>query len=172
MSAQMIVDNALIDGLLEAARTDPRLRRALVLSDGPERPMQVLVNALLPGTRVAPHRFAGRDQVICVLRGEVGLLTWSGIAPTLPPEKRAWEARILSAGEVVRFPAEEGRFHALVVPRWVRGAAILETLPGPHDPASRENLDGFPEESSDSYLPVLREQERVFAAIAGRLSAY
>ncbi|MCC8113823.1 MAG: WbuC family cupin fold metalloprotein [Bacteroidales bacterium] len=65
----MIFDNELLDGLLEKAAQNERLRTNLDLRNSPDDESQRMLNALMPGTVVPVHKHDDTSETIMALRG-------------------------------------------------------------------------------------------------------
>jgi cupin fold WbuC family metalloprotein len=137
-----IVDghSKLIDSLIGEAANDPRRRKAVVLSvsqpDGSSvDPCQRLINVMLPGTYVAPHRYAGWQHIV-VLRGRVVFMTWNC---------RGCHAGnyVLGPGDTVIIDDTDTAYHSWAVAEGP--VAIYEVRPGPYrGPDDCQYLQQFP----------------------------
>lgn len=67
----MIIDNKLLDGLLEQAKVNPRLRQNMDLRTSNDDTSQRMLNAMLRGTQVPIHRHRGTTETVVVLRGSI-----------------------------------------------------------------------------------------------------
>jgi len=70
------IDSNLLDELLQKARLSPRRRAIRCLHDGDWEHAHRMLNALLPGTYVCPHRHESRfnGEGFILLRGKVAVL--------------------------------------------------------------------------------------------------
>lgn len=160
-----IVDahSTLIDRLIVEAANDPRRRKASVLSvlepDGTSAdPCQRLINVLLPGTYVAPHRYQGWQHIV-VLRGRVLFMTWDRAG-------RRRENHWLGPGDTVIIDETDTAYHSWVVAD--NPVAIYELRPGPyHGPTDCQYLDRFPP-LTDDVTPedLVREWEHTARLLA------
>ena len=67
----MEIDKGLIDGLLEQARVNARLRQNYDLRTSADDNSQRMLNALLPGTEVPVHRHPHSNENVILLCGKV-----------------------------------------------------------------------------------------------------
>lgn len=67
----MEIDKGLIDGLLEQARVNARLRQNYDLRTSADDNSQRMLNALLPGTEVPVHRHPHSNESVILLCGKV-----------------------------------------------------------------------------------------------------
>lgn len=71
-----LIDAALLDGVSGEALASPRLRKNRNFHPGNDFPAHRLLNAIEPGTYIAPHRHLDprKDESMIVLRGRMGLV--------------------------------------------------------------------------------------------------
>ncbi|MCX7176793.1 MAG: WbuC family cupin fold metalloprotein [Proteobacteria bacterium] len=71
-----LIDAALLDAISGEARSSPRLRRNRNFHPDNDFPAHRLLNAIEPGSYVAPHRHLDplKDESMIVLRGRMGLV--------------------------------------------------------------------------------------------------
>lgn len=63
----MKLNKELLNSLFEQARNNPRLRQSYDLRTSPEDSSQRMLNAMLPGTEVAVHKYPySSENVICL----------------------------------------------------------------------------------------------------------
>lgn len=81
MSGAQIIDQAMLDAASEAARASPRGRRNRNFHSTNEAPCHRLLNAIEPGSYVAPHRHLDpdKDESIVVLRGRLGCVVFDEV---------------------------------------------------------------------------------------------
>ncbi len=123
-----VLDSALLDRVSAEARNSPRGRRNfnLHLADGD--PCHRLMNAIEPGSYVAPHRHldAAKDETIVVLRGRL-------IVVVFDDEGRETSRVALAAGgDLFGVDVPHGTFHTL----WALdpGTVFFESKAGPYLP--------------------------------------
>ncbi|MCD8555155.1 MAG: WbuC family cupin fold metalloprotein [Bacteroides graminisolvens] len=67
----MTIDQELLDKLFAGARENPRLRTNLDLRTSNEDSSQRMLNAMLPGTKVAIHRHPMSDENVILIKGRL-----------------------------------------------------------------------------------------------------
>lgn len=139
-----IYESTALDVLEEKARSSPRQRAAQALKPYDYTGVRPLLNAMLKGTYIQPHRhtFQGGDESWYVLRG--------AIAPfTFDEEGNITDKGVVSSGREIPFVhIPEGEFHTLVVVSDV--ATILEFTKGPYvESTYKEFAQWAPSEAKD-----------------------
>lgn len=73
----------MLDALVEAAKTNPRLRQNMDLRNSPADASQRMLNAIEPGSVVPVHRHPQSTETVTVLRGAVrlSLFVHNGVRP-------------------------------------------------------------------------------------------
>jgi cupin fold WbuC family metalloprotein len=153
-----IIDRALLDGLSAAARGSPRGRKNLNFHADDAAPSHRLLNAIEPGSYVAPHRHLDphKDETFTVVRGRLGLVAFDEQgavvrALVLAPDSDAIGATV---------PA--GTFHSVV--GLVPGTIFFESKAGPYVPITPEErapwapAEGAPEAAA-YYQELVRRLE-------------
>lgn len=133
-TAATIIDDALLAEVIAASRTSPRRRMVLPLHKGSDAPVQRMLNAIQPESRIRPHRHsAPKSETFLVLRGAflLFLFTDDGTVNSI---------HRLSPGQACGVDLEPGIWHTLVALE--EDSIILEAKPGPWLPGSE--LDGAP----------------------------
>lgn len=121
-----------IDDLFSQARRSERKRAILRLHEHHE-PVQRMVNALLPGTYVPPHKHENPDKVelFHLLRGKTAVLHFDKSGTVL-------EIYMLQEGgdiEVIEIPPRT--YHALVP---LAPSALLEIIEGPYEASTHKQF--------------------------------
>lgn len=113
------------DALLGEASCSPR-RRAIYRLHEHEEPVQRMLNAMLPGTYVQPHKHEAPDKVelFCILVGQVAVLEFDA-AGNVESVTR------LSAYGVQRIAEIAPRTYHTLIP--LEKAVLLEIIEGPYD---------------------------------------
>ena len=124
-----LIDDALLDAVTEEARASPRLRRNRNFHSSDDHPGHRLLNAVEPGSYVAPHRHLDplKDETMVVLRGCLGLVLFDDhgeVSAThcLGPGQRA------GLGADIPY----GTWHCVVALE--SGTVFLEAKAGPYVP--------------------------------------
>jgi len=140
-----MIDAPLLDRVVAQARTSPRGRRNFNLHPADDHPAHRLLNAIEPGSYIAPHRHLdpAKDESILVVRGSVAIAFFDD-------EGRETSRQVLAAGcETIGVDVPHGAFHAL----WALepGTVFFEAKAGPYrplEPAERATwapAEGSPE---------------------------
>ncbi|MFM7140346.1 MAG: WbuC family cupin fold metalloprotein [Alphaproteobacteria bacterium] len=128
----VLLDAALLDRVTAEARESPRGRRNFNLHPADDHPAHRLLNAIEPGSYIAPHRHADpdKDESILVVRGRV-------VIAFFDDEGRETSRTTLSAsGPTFGVDVPHGTFHTL----WALdpGSAFFEAKAGPYRPLTPE----------------------------------
>ncbi len=157
MSGITAIDRALLDALSAQAAAAPRRRRNRNFHGDLGEPCHRLLNAIEPGSYVAPHRHRepARDETILCVRGRLGVVVFDdagGIAAT----------RLLEpGGDAVGVDLPAGTWHSLV--SLAPGTAMFEAKAGPYVPPSSADLAPWaPREGDASAAAYLAGLERLF----------
>lgn len=67
----MVIDQAILDKLTEAAKASPRLRMNLDLRNGEDDQSQRMLNAIEPGSPLPIHRHQKTSETVVCLRGRL-----------------------------------------------------------------------------------------------------
>jgi cupin fold WbuC family metalloprotein len=132
MSGTEYIDAALLARLGEAARESPRRRRNHNFHRSDAAPANRLLNAVEPGSYIAPHRHLdpSKDETFVVLRGSFVLVLFDDAGGVT-------DARVLRAGgETLGATVPAGTFHTLVALE--SGSVIFEAKAGPYRPLTDE----------------------------------
>ncbi|MCW0484990.1 WbuC family cupin fold metalloprotein [Gaoshiqia sediminis] len=127
-----LINNTLLDQVTEAAKESPRLRMNHNFHNAMEAPVQRLLNALEPGTKVPVHRHRHTAETYILLRGCIRVI-WYDDAGTetgsalIDPKQGEYGIHI-----------PEGQWHTLEVLE--SGSVILEVKEGPYVPLADEDV--------------------------------
>jgi cupin fold WbuC family metalloprotein len=114
-----------IDDLIIEARQSPRKRAILRLHEHHE-PVQRMVNALIPGTYITPHKHENPDKVelFAILKGKIAVLQFN--------ERGDVEViiKLESEGNVKIIDIPPRVYHSLVP---LEASSALEIIQGPYD---------------------------------------
>lgn len=129
-----IIDTNLLDSLTEQARNTPRLRINHNFHDSLDDPINRLLNAVEPGTYVAPHRHINPDidEIFLVLRGKIAMFIFNDDGTV----KETFE--MSPDSDIKGMELEPGVWHSLVVLE--SGTILYEIKNGPYTPLSPENI--------------------------------
>jgi cupin fold WbuC family metalloprotein len=149
--APVLLDASLLDRVTAEARTSPRGRRNFNLHGADGHPAHRLLNAIEPGSYVAPHRHLhpDKDESIVAVRGRVAIAFFDD-------EGRETSRHVLEAGgPVFGVDVPHGTYHAI----WALdpGSAFFEAKAGPYLPlAPGERAPWAPAEDSPEAPAFLR----------------
>lgn len=156
-----IIDGALLDEVSAEAKASPRLRRNRNFHGTNEHPGHRLLNAVEPGSYVAPHRHlaADKDETMVVLRGRLGFVLFDDAGAVV-------QSLVLGPGEAalgVDIPA--GTWHSVL--GLESGTVFLEAKAGPYLPlTAEERAPWAPAEGDREAAAYYESLCRLFAAAA------
>jgi cupin fold WbuC family metalloprotein len=150
------VDTVLLDRLLAEARTQARLRKNQNFHLDAKDPCQRLLNAIVPGAYVQPHRHLehSKEEMLVILRGRLGLVFFDGAGGVMRSD-------VLDAGGpriAVNIP--HGVYHTAVA---LTPAVVFEAKAGPYLPhAAGERAAFAPAEGTPEAAAYLKRLEALF----------
>jgi cupin fold WbuC family metalloprotein len=144
-----VITSTEIEDLMDEASRQPRRRTILRLHEH-EEPVQRMINAILPGSYVTPHKHENPDKVelFNILRGRIAVLQFS-------PVGEVEDIIVLEQGGYQVIAEIVPRvYHSLIA---IEPSAVLEIIQGPYEAATHKKLAPWaPEEDSyyarDFYL--------------------
>jgi cupin fold WbuC family metalloprotein len=157
MSNVLAVDNAMIDGLLAQATTAPRLRKNLNFHECETHPCQRLLNAIVPGSYVRPHRHVleNKEEFMMIVRGCLGVILYDAQGNV------TGKMKLDEHGPVRAVSIPTGVYHTAVA---LKPTVIFEAKGGPYAPHLPEELAPFaPAEGSPDAQPYLLQMEALLA---------
>lgn len=126
--APVMIDAPLLDRVVDEARTSPRGRRNFNLHPTDDHPAHRLLNAIEPGSYIAPHRHlaADKDESILVVRGSVAIVFFDDLG------RETSRATLAAGGATIGVDVPHGAFHTL----WALepGTVFFEAKAGPYRP--------------------------------------
>lgn len=123
----MIINTALLDSLMEQAKSNPRLRQSFDLRNSPDDESQRILNAIEPGSPMPIHRHQKTSETVVCLRGR---LVWEFYDEL---ERICTDYIELSPnGQVVALNVPAGQWHT--VKALESGSVILECKEGAYEP--------------------------------------
>lgn len=150
MASTYFIDASILEDLSRAARVHPRGRRNLNFHTAETAACQRLLNAIEPGSYVAPHRHLdpAKDESIIVLRGRLGLLIFDeggGVE----------EAGVLVPGSTVLANIPHGTYHTVI--GLEPGTVFFEAKAGPYQPlTAQERAAWAPQEGEPGWQDYLQ----------------
>lgn len=158
MSNIKAVDLPMIDDLLVQAHGAPRLRKNLNFHEYETHPCQRLLNAIVPGSYVRPHRHLSdnKEEFMMVVRGCLGVVFFDVHGNVTRKMK------LEDDGPVRAVSIPTGVFHTAVA---LKPTVIFEAKAGPYLPHLPEEVAPFaPPEGSPEGQDYLRKMEALLVA--------
>ncbi|MEL6402907.1 MAG: WbuC family cupin fold metalloprotein [Chloroflexota bacterium] len=130
-----------IEELIFNAKRHPRKRHILRLHEHHE-PVQRMVNALVPGTYITPHKHENPDKVelFNILKGKVAILQFS-------PRGEVEQVVTLSAHGLFRVVDIPPRMYHSIIP--LEPSAVLEIIQGPYEEATHKQFASWAPREDD-----------------------
>ena len=126
MSTIRFIETALLDATSAMARSSPRRRRNHNFHPADDYPAHRLLNAIEPGSYVAPHRHLDptKDETMLVVRGRLGLLIFDDSGRVVE------SAVLIAGGERSGVDIRHGCWHSVLALE--PGTVFLEAKAGPY----------------------------------------
>jgi cupin fold WbuC family metalloprotein len=120
-----LIDKALLDAVSAEAKAAPRGRKNRNFHPSNEFPAHRLLNAIEPGSYIAPHRHAdvNKDETMVVLRGALGLVEFDEAGNVLAC------TTLRANGDVMGCDIPHGTFHTVLALE--PNTVFLEAKAGP-----------------------------------------
>jgi cupin fold WbuC family metalloprotein len=153
-----ILDLPLLDAVSGEAQSSPRLRKNRNLHAGDAAVCNRLLNAIEPGSYVAPHRHlhGEKDETIVVVRGRLGVVIFDGKGAV------AASAVLGAGGPRFGVDVSRGTYHTFVALE--PGTVFFEAKAGPYAPlADDERAPWAPAEGDPGVREYLAGLEDVLA---------
>ncbi|MHB9117225.1 MAG: WbuC family cupin fold metalloprotein [Burkholderiales bacterium] len=158
MHQDLFVGQSLLDGVTEAAKAHARKRKNHNFHSSDEAVCHRLLNAIEPGSYVAPHCHleASKDESIIALRGRLGVVIFGD-------DGRVAETAVLQpGGTVVAVNIPHGVFHTMVALE--SGTVFFESKAGPYRPLTPEEKAAWsPAEGDAGAAAYLAKMAALFA---------
>ena len=155
------ITQQMIRDLIEQAQQAKRKRTIYRLHEH-EEPVQRMINALVPGTYITPHKHENPDKVelMSILAGRVALIQFTDAGDVD-------EIHIIGDHEdkkIVDIPPRT--YHNMVA---LSPCAVLEIIQGPYDAATHKQFAPFaPQEGEDGTAAYLANLEALIAQADSR----
>ncbi|RTL48224.1 MAG: cupin fold metalloprotein, WbuC family [Rhodocyclaceae bacterium] len=149
-----LIDTRLLDEVSAEAKAAPRGRKNRNFHPANEFPAHRLLNAVQPGSYIAPHRHndPNKDETMVVLRGALGLVEFDVAGNVLRC------TALQAGGEVLGCDIPHGTFHTVLA--LAPDTVFLEAKAGPYAAlADSEKATWAPQEGdagAAAYLAALR----------------
>lgn len=132
MSNLVLIDQALLEAVSAEAKAAPRGRKNRNFHPGDDYPAHRLINAVEPGSYIAPHRHLApsKDESMIVLRGRLGLVSFDAAGQVIAHA-------VLSPSEAaIGVDIPHGVYHTVLALE--PGTVFFEAKAGPYLPLSAE----------------------------------
>jgi cupin fold WbuC family metalloprotein len=145
-----LIDSGLLEAVSAEARDSVRKRKNRNFHVNDEAPAHRLLNAIEPGSYVAPHRHLAdsKDETIVALRGRFGLVLFDDAGKIVAAH------RFEAEGEVRGVDIPHGTWHSIVSLQ--PGSVFFEAKAGPYRPFMPEEkapwAPGENEKGAEEYL--------------------
>ena len=153
-----LIDKTLLDEVSSEARDNLRKRKNRNFHASDNAPANRLLNAVEPGSYVAPHRHLDptKDETLIVLRGKFGLVIFDDAGKVVQTEV------IEVGGEVSGVNIPHGTWHSVVSLQ--SGSVFFEAKAGPYVPiAPKEKAPWAPAENDVDAPDFLARMEKLFS---------
>ncbi len=127
-----LIDTVLLDAVSASAQASPRGRKNRNFHTDNEQPGHRLLNAIEPGSYIAPHRHLDpmKGETMTVLRGRLGLVLFDSAGKVIA-------CHVLGAGSAaLGVDILPGTYHTVLALE--PGTVFLEAKAGPYLPLSAE----------------------------------
>lgn len=151
-----LIDNILLDSVVAEAKDAPRKRKNRNFHPHNDYPAHRLLNAVEPGSYIAPHRHndPNKDETMVVLRGSLGLVEFD--------ENGAVQrcTRLQAGGDILGCDIPHGTFHTVLALE--SGTVFLEAKSGPYAALGAEEKAPWAPQEGDlgvaAYLHALQQR--------------
>ena len=154
------IDQALLDAVSEQAAQAPRLRKNLNFHAHESDASHRLLNAIEPGSYVAPHRHldATKDETMIVLRGRLGVVLFDDAGQI------THTAALTPGGEQVGINIPHGTWHSVL--GLTPGTVFFEAKAGPYQALiDAERAPFAPLEGAAEAAAFYRKLQAAFGAV-------
>ena len=143
-----LIDDALLAEVSAEAKASPRGRKNRNFHHDNEAPGHRLLNAIEPGSYVAPHRHLDptKDETMTVLRGRLGLVIFDDRGAVV-------RAVVLTPnGPVLGVDLPHGTWHSVLALE--SGTVFLEAKAGPYRPLVAEECSSWAPQEGSAEAPA------------------
>jgi cupin fold WbuC family metalloprotein len=155
-----LIDTALLDAVSAEARATPRGRKNRNFHPRDDYPGHRLLNAIEPGSYIAPHRHLDptKDETMVVLRGVLGLVVFDDSGNVVQKEKVGGSD---TPNGLAGIDITHGTWHTVFALE--PGTVFLEAKSGPYLPlADAERAPWAPAEAAAEAADYLAGLRRLF----------
>ncbi|CAG4884886.1 Tryptophan synthase beta chain like [Georgfuchsia toluolica] len=155
-----IIDHKLLDEVSAEARNNLRRRKNRNFHTGDDAPANRLLNAIEPGSYIAPHRHLdpAKDETLVVLRGRFGVVLFDDAGNVA-------QAQVIEAGGAAcGIDIPHGTWHSVL--SLAPDSVFFEAKAGPYLPfASEEKASWAPAENDAGAKEYLYRLQQLFPAV-------
>lgn len=158
MTTPVYIDDALLGAVSAAAKASPRKRRNHNFHHREAEPCNRLLNAIEPGSYVAPHRHldADKDETFVVVRGVFGLIVFDDQGNVSATRRLAANAECVGA------TVPHGVYHTIL--SLAPGSVFVEAKAGPYAPLTQAERAPWAPQEGEASVDVYRAKlEALFA---------
>lgn len=132
MKTPTVIDRALLDGMTEAARENPRRRKNLNFHPTEAHASSRLLNAIEPDSYVRPHRHLepAKDETLIAVRGRLGVVFFDEAGNI------TCHTVVSPEGEAIGADIPDGVYHTVLALE--PGSIFFEAKAGPYRPITEE----------------------------------
>lgn len=147
-----VITTQIIEETIQKAYNSPR-KRAHYLLHNPEDLVQRMVNAILPGSYIPPHKHENPDKIelFAILKGQIAALKFTS-------DGKIDKIHILDeSGPNKIVDVRPGVYHSFIA---LKPSALLEIIQGPYNPETHKNWPEWsPKEDSPEAQDFLKDLE-------------
>ena len=126
-----LIDSELLDKLIQEAKQNERLRVNYNFHDSLESPAQMLLNALIIGTKIPIHRHTQTPEIYIVLKGKIDIVLYQENGDII-------QTSTLEAGSTkIGIKIPKGQWHTINV---IEDAVIFEAKSGPYKSFEKKDI--------------------------------
>lgn len=147
-----VITDGIIEETIAKAQTSPRKRAHYILHE-PEDPVQRMVNAVIPGSYIPPHKHENPDKIelFAILKGQVAALKFTS-------DGKIDKIHLLDENGPIKIVDVRPRiYHGFIA---LKPSALLEIIQGPYNPDTHKHWpDWSPREDDPKAAEFLHDLE-------------
>ena len=127
-----LIDQNLVASLQAKAKAAPRLRTHHNFHPSHEDPIQRMAMAMEPGTYVRPHRHPDKWELLLIVSGDMGVLTFDDAGKVLT------RTRLTAGGATLGLENPANTWHGIVT--LTPATVVFECKTGPYVPTAEQDF--------------------------------
>ena len=127
-----LIDQNLVASLHAKAKAAPRLRTHHNFHPTHEDPIQRMAMAMEPGTYVRPHRHPDKWELLLIVSGDMGVLTFDDVGKVLT------RTRLTAGGATLGLENPANTWHGIVT--LAQATVVFECKMGPYVPTAEHDF--------------------------------